>query len=97
MIVNFAVFGTTLGTRKLGSEIRSQVEHSIKSNDKAIFDFSDVSLISNSFADECFGKLVEEFGMEVMRSKTSFTNTNSKVSLVVKKAIVDRLNKACCV
>jgi hypothetical protein len=96
-IIKFADFGETLGTRKLGESIRNEVETQIRLGNKTIFDFNGVDLISNSFADECFGKLVEHFGMEIIKSKTTFANTNSKVSMVVKKAVTDRLNRMCCV
>lgn len=58
-----------------------------------IFDFDSVNLILNSFADECFGKLIKEVGLEKTKKLTTFENMNPCVELVIKKAIKDRINQ----
>lgn len=91
MVLNFSDFGESLGTRKLGSEIRKGVILNISAQGKIVFDFRGIDVISNSFADECFGKLIDEIGITLAKQKTTFTNANSKVSFVIRKAMSDRL------
>lgn len=93
MVIRFKEFGISLGTRELGKKIRSQAVSFFANDGKVVFDFSGVELVSNSFADECFGKLIVEHGLEVTKSKTTFFNANETVSLVIKKAINDRIKK----
>ena len=92
MIIKFNTINSSLGTRSLGREIR---EHTIISfsttAERIIFDFEGVEVISNSFADECFGKLIQTFGLDFTKNRTTFKNTNSNVAMVLKKAMSDRL------
>jgi hypothetical protein len=52
-------------------------------------------MVSNSFADECIGKLVEEMGLEKLKSFTTFKNTSKNVAMVLQKVIKDRLASVC--
>ena len=56
MHIKFLEFGSSLGTRDLGSKIREEIEKSIDRDEKVIFDLKGMEIISNSFADECFAK-----------------------------------------
>lgn len=95
MIIKFGDINCSLGTRILGSEIRYSVIHNLSTNadEIIVFDFTDVEVVSNSFADECFGKLLDEFGLEATRRRTTFMNANPFVSHVIKNAINNRLSK----
>lgn len=93
MIIQFKNINNSLGTRRLGKEIRNEISQNFNNSDIIVFDFDGIELISNSFADECFGKLVEDFGFNYVKSKTTFRNVNPFVNIVVKKAITDRLRK----
>ena len=99
MLIKFKEIGSSFGTRTLGKKIREKEVKSFNASEKVIFDFEDVELISNSFADECFGKLIEEFGLEFTKNMTTFKNANNLVALVLKKAINDRIkkNKICAI
>jgi hypothetical protein len=56
-----------------------------------IFDFSNVPLISSSFADEVFGKLFLEFGaLEFMR-RCSFEHVDPTVQKLIDKAVAQRM------
>lgn len=92
MKIKFCEFNSSLGTRRLGNSIRQSIITNMGNEEKIIFDFENVELISNSFADECFGKLIDEFGLQHVKGKTTFVNTNGLVSLVLRKAISDRLS-----
>ncbi len=98
MIIKFSEINTSLGTRNLGSGIREQVisELQAKYDEPIVFDFQDVEIISHSFADECFGKLVELVGLDFTKNHTTFKNANSMVSMVIKQAIQERMRSANC-
>ena len=73
MIVDMSRFGTALVTRASGRDAYDFI--SSKTNEFSVpvqFDFSGVETVGNSFADELFGRMAFEFGMEKMRSLTSF-------------------------
>ncbi len=81
--IKFIELGESLGTRILGEKTRIDIEKTLKNNSKVIFDFSNVRVVTNSFADECFAKLLDIFSLEDIQRKTSFTNTNELVHGVI--------------
>ena len=83
MIINFNDYNKALGTRKLGEAIRKDIEKHIQENQELIFDFSGIDVISSSFADECFGKLVNKYGLELIKNKTHFKNVNKFIKIVI--------------
>ena len=54
-------------------------------------DVNGVEIVSNAFADEVFGKLVKNFGLDELRKNSSFKDAHREVALVVQKVINDRL------
>ena len=70
MHIKFLEFGSSLGTMDLGSKIREEIEKSIDRDEKVIFDLKGMEIISNSFADECFAKLLLKFDFDTIKSKT---------------------------
>ncbi|MDI0267802.1 STAS-like domain-containing protein [Clostridioides difficile] len=87
MIIKFLEFGKSLGTRQLGKKIRTDIINSIKKGDKVIFDFNGVSIISNSFADECFGKILEEMDLQTLVNNTEFKDTNDNIRIIIKSVL----------
>ncbi|MBX9450001.1 MAG: STAS-like domain-containing protein [Taibaiella sp.] len=71
MNFQFKEFGLHLGTRVHGACIRQQILDSFSQDNKIIFDFSGVETISNSFADECFAKLILIHPIELIKEKNN--------------------------
>lgn len=92
MRFEFIKFGESLGTRILGKTIRNEIIERIEEGDKVTFDFRDVNVVSNSFADEVIGKLFLKYDKDFLMKNTNFMNVNSFVESVIKKAINDRLS-----
>ncbi len=92
MRLKFSEIGTSLGTRTLGRKIRLQIENSINANKRVVFDFKNVELVSHAFADECFGKLIENADIQKVKSLTTFKNTNEPVKRVITFSINERVN-----
>ena len=51
--------------------------------------FAGVDSVTNSFADELFGHLAFEFGMDKLRMVTSFTNINQSSARFIR-SVMDR-------
>ena len=75
-IFKFSDIGENLGTRMLGERVRNQLLPLIMDNDKVVLDFSGVSVVSNSFADECLAKLLLNMTFEELKQKTTFVSVN---------------------
>ncbi len=72
----FKEIGENLGTRQLGAKVREQLLPLINANDKVVFDFEGVNVVSNSFADECLAKLLFSMSFEELKKRTTFTSVN---------------------
>lgn len=72
----FNTIGTNLGTRQLGSEVREKLLCVLKENERTVLDFSGVSVVSNSFADECLAKLLLTYSLDELKKLTTFEGLN---------------------
>ncbi|HEY1602107.1 MAG TPA: STAS-like domain-containing protein [Pirellulales bacterium] len=53
--------GIDISSRARGAELRAKVEQQIRAGNKVVLDFVGVRTISDSFADELFGVLLEDY------------------------------------
>lgn len=90
MIIHFKNIGTSLGTRQLGAKVRADIESSIQSASTVVFDFDGVEVVSNSFADECFAKLLFTHDFDFIKAHTTFKNTNPFVKTVIANSFRQR-------
>ena len=88
--IKFNTFGSTLGSRILGEKIRLQIEENIQEGQLVQFDFDEVRDISNSFADECFGKLLLEFDLNFLKQNTTFVYTDTKIKITIAHSLKQR-------
>lgn len=86
-------FGIVLGSRRLGAEVREEIEKTLNHGDTVIIDLEGVSTVSNSFADECFAKLLMVMEFNDLKKRTSFVNAVPFVQSTIKVAIKERLAK----
>lgn len=93
MEIKFLDFGESMGTRKLGEKIRKNISKSIVEGENVTFNFEGVRIVSNSFADECFGKLMDDFDFKVIKERTRFSNLNNDVRFVIKGALQKNINR----
>lgn len=91
MRINFGEISTSHGTRKKGLEWRIQIENSIRNNSFVTFNFENVDVVSHSFADECFAKLLLTFDLETIKKNTTFVNANDLVMKTIAFTIKERL------
>ncbi len=82
-IVKFGEIASSLGTRNLASKLRNEILLEIESNDKIVCDFEGVDVVTNSFANECFGKLINIISTDIFKRKFAFINVNDFVQRVL--------------
>lgn len=57
---------------------------------KVVIDLSNISVISSSFADEVFGKLVNKIGFMETIGRLEFVNIDSTVKQLIERAFQQR-------
>jgi anti-sigma regulatory factor (Ser/Thr protein kinase) len=85
----------SLGSRKLGAEIRTRLENYLNAAaglQFVVLDFKGVGVVSSSFADEVLGKLAASMGELEFRRRVSVDNTSVTNRALVERAISLRLN-----
>lgn len=91
MTIMMNEFGRSLTTRMAGRAAYDRIAPALLSSTETVtFDFSGVSTVTNSFADEVFGRLVAELGFEAFKSKSAFRNVGSLWAKVIRSAMDSR-------
>lgn len=83
----------SFGSRIAGTPVRNKLKNlvSFLEGNKVVVDFSDIHLVSSSFADEVFGKLFVDLGPLDFSNKLELKNVDSTVKMLVEKAIMQRM------
>lgn len=92
MTIEFGVIGSCLGTRFYGAKIRDEIITAWQTTETFTLDFTGVDEINETFADECFVKLLLAFdspGEAV--SKLIFKNASPFIKGAISKAIRENL------
>ncbi len=90
MVIQFGNINNSLGTRSLGNKLRLEIEENLIKGEFISFDFSNVNVISHSFADECFGKLLLKWEIEELKRTTTFTNINPIIKKIISFTLKER-------
>ena len=83
-------FGTTLCTRQSGRIAYESVMAALDRGENVEFDFSGVDSVTNSFADELFGRLAFRFGINELKRITSFVNVNPTSARFIRSVMEGR-------
>ena len=86
----FSNFGENLGTRMLGEKVRHELMPLINGNEKVVLNFSGVNVVSNSFADECLGKILLVMPLEDLKQRTTFIGLNDFAKMNIATAFKRR-------
>lgn len=80
------------GTRKAGERMRHLAINILREGQKkVVFDFDKVNVISSSYADELFGKLVREIGFSQFLNCFQMINTTSLQRNVIDRSVQQRM------
>lgn len=84
----------SFGSRNAGVPVRNKLKNLVGflQGKKVVVDFSDIHLVSSSFADEVFGKLFVDLGPLDFSAKLEFKNVDATVKLLIDKAILQRMS-----
>ncbi len=83
-------WGKFLGSRRLGSEIRREIESALRRGQSVVVDCRGVGMMSHSFADESVGKLAGDLGMEAFQHKVRLRNVAPKLASIFRYVIGER-------
>jgi hypothetical protein len=85
---------STFGSREAGKLARTKIENLMdRGRASIIFDFSEIHLISSSFADEVFGKMFVDLGPIKFGQLCRFENVDSTVQNLIDRAISQRMRQ----
>lgn len=87
----FSLFGTDFGTRDMGVKMRELFRPLLVSGDCVTLDFTDVNVVSNSFADECIAKLLLDRPLSVLKQQIVFRGLNEMAGRSILVALQRRL------
>ena len=83
---------TGLGTRSAGSPVRQKLINLARiCGGTIVVDFSEVPLLSSSYADEVFGKLFAELGAITFSNRFKLVNIDPTVRSLIERAIQQRV------
>jgi anti-anti-sigma regulatory factor len=92
MIMLMRKWGSVLSERDLGANIRKEIINDLRTKKSIVIDFSGVEMINSSFADEVFGKLIADLGMEKAKKSLAITNVSETVKVIINEAIATRMS-----
>lgn len=95
MEIDFIKFGPVLATRPLGRRVRNEILENLQAGEKVVFNLSGVEMLSNSFADECFAKLLLEMDFDHLKQKTTFKNSIPSIQHIISYAMRARSESMC--
>lgn len=88
MAIRMNSFGSFLCTRVSGRAAYGEIMSASSSlAEKVVFDFNGAETVTNSFADEVFGRMANEMGFEALRQRTSFINIDKLAASTIRRAI----------
>ena len=84
-------YGEFLESRSIGRKLREETEQYINNAEYIIINMEGVRGLSNSAADECFGKLLIALGAQKFKEKIKFRNINDLSKAVINFALSNRM------
>ena len=83
----------SLGSRRAGEPVRLKIKNvaNMSPGKKIVIDFSGISLVSSSFADEVIAKLFAEVGAVAFMARFELRHMSAMVSQIVDRSIQQRL------
>lgn len=92
-VIAFSVHGPFLSTRHLGMNVRKDILNALKDEPPVTLDFAGVEGMSQSFADECIGKLAAELGKAKFKKNLRFKSVSPEVRPLLRHATIQRLRE----
>lgn len=86
----------SVGSRESGKKISNLVNNVLQMSGEAkvLIDFDQILMVSSSFADECFGRLIARVGPAEFFSRVQFENTDESLRAIIDRSVMQRLRYA---
>jgi anti-sigma regulatory factor (Ser/Thr protein kinase) len=86
----------SVGSRESGKRVSNLINNLLRMSGSArvIIDFSEILMVSSSFADECFGRLIAKVGPAEFFSRVQFENTDEALRAIIDRSVMQRLRYA---
>lgn len=83
----------SVGSRESGKKIANLMSNvlSMSGGARVQVDFDDILMVSSSFADECFGRLIAKIGPAEFFARVSFENTDQALRAIIDRSVMQRL------
>ena len=83
----------SVGSRESGKKVSNLLNNVLAMAGSAniAIDFSDILMVSSSFADECFGRLIAKIGPAEFFSRVKFENTDEALRAIIDRSVMQRL------
>ncbi|MBQ0157023.1 MAG: STAS-like domain-containing protein [Bacteroidales bacterium] len=75
----------------MGAKIREQIRPLLEANETVVLDFSNVNVVSNSFADECVAKLLLDYTLPELKKLITFKSLNEMAERSILVALQRRM------
>lgn len=86
-------FDKMLLTRDRGERVRTKAERALAAGQDVVFDFSEVDVVTPSFADEVFGDLAVALGKESLRARIRVVHASKEVRHLLAVVVANRLRE----
>lgn len=94
IVYKFSENTSGTGTRESAESIRNELLNIYRQSKKTItLDFSDIGLISSSFADELIGKLILQLGFYQYQRIFNIINMNDTIQTILHRSIMQRFSQ----
>jgi hypothetical protein len=80
--------GNHLGSRRIAAKLREDLS---REPGPIALDLAGVEVLGHSFADELFGKLAEEYGLEVFKKRFILKNVAESDRLLIRSVVSARI------
>ena len=90
--INVLKMSNGTGTRKSAEKLRNLTLNIVKNDKKIVMlDFSDVNIVSSSFADELIGKIIKEIGFLAFNQAYRIINVKPSIAAIINRSVEQRM------
>lgn len=91
-LIDVSTLSQGTGTRPAAEELRNIILNlAINRKNRVVLDFSHVSTISSSYADELIGKMISKYGLLFFNKKIEIINLNKTNSTILERSVKQRM------